>query len=131
MSCPLRSFPGAARVFALLKDAKCPPPIVAARAALAKLPPVRALRPRAEAVRLAAAMGVSAGVSAPAGRLRARFKKFSAPWIALVHVPVPLVAALRQALALPRVVALATFASSIAGQLMGSMWHRKSGLHRE
>ena len=118
-------------MFALLKDAKCPPPIVAARAALAKLPPVRALRPRAEAVRLAAAMGVSAGVSAPAGRLRARFKKFSAPWIALVHVPVPLVAALRQALALPRVVALATFASSIAGQLMGSMWHRKSGLHRE
>ena len=84
MSCPLRSFPGAARAFALLKGAKCPAPVIAARAALARLPPVRALRPRAATTRLAAAVCVSAAVSAPAGRLRARFKRFSAPWFVLV-----------------------------------------------
>jgi hypothetical protein len=63
-------------------------------------------------------MTASATLSYPAGRVRSRYERFSAPWIALVHAPIPIVASLRHALALPRLAALCTFAASISGQVL-------------
>lgn len=124
--CPLRRVPGGDAVLAALValaaagPPKCPAPVVALRAALARSPPARALRPKPAPTRVAAAMAVAAVVSAPAGRARRRHKRFSLPWVLYTHAPVPLVAALRQALALPRAAALATLAASLAGSAVGA-----------
>jgi len=124
-SCPLRRVPGGKKVLAALTalaaagPPACPAPVLALRGALARSPPARALRPKPAPARVAAAMGVAAVVSAPAGRARRRHRRFSAPWVVYTHVPVPFVAALRQALGLPRVAALATLAASLAGSFAG------------
>lgn len=123
-ACPLRRVPGGDKVLAALAalaaagPPACPAPVVALRAALARSPPARALRPKPAPARVVAAMAVAAVVSAPAGRARRRHKRFSAPWVLYTHAPIPFVAALRQALGLPRVAALATLAASLAGSFL-------------
>jgi|694.fasta_scaffold00641_67 hypothetical protein len=124
--CPLRRVPGGEKVLAALTGLAaagppaCPAPVVALRAALARSPPARALRPKPAAVRVAAAMAAAAVVSAPAGRARRRHRRFSAPWVVYTHLPVPIVAMLRKVLFLPRVAALATIAASLAGSFIGA-----------
>jgi hypothetical protein len=67
-----------------------------------------------------ASVAVAAMTSAPAGRARRRHKRFSKAWIAWTHAPIPLVAALRQALGLPRAASLATLAGSLFGSAAGA-----------
>ncbi len=124
-ACPLRRVPGGEAFIAALAaiaaaKPQCPAPVVALRAALARSPPARALRPKPAPARVAAAMAVAAAVSAPAGRARRRHRKFTLPWVGWTHAPVPVVASLRQALGLPRAAALATLAASLAGSWIGA-----------
>jgi hypothetical protein len=125
-SCPLRRVPGGDAVLAALLalaaagPPKCPAPVMALSAALARSPPARALRPKPAPARVAAAMAAAAVVSAPAGRARRRHRRFSAPWVLYTHLPVPIVATLRKTLLLPRAAALATLAASLVGSAVGA-----------
>lgn len=99
---------------------RCPAPVARARAAVARLPPVRALRPRSFAARLAGAAALAMVANVPAGALRERAEKRSLAWFLAVHAAVPFVAALRKALALPPAAVAATVGASVAGQALGA-----------
>ena len=126
MSCPFRKFPGGDAIvtsFARLanhKPLECPAPIMALRVALARSKPARALRPKPVYQRLAVAVTVAATVSAPTGRIRRHTKRFSPAWFGLIHLPIPVVALIRQALGLPRLATLATLAGSLTGGWLGA-----------
>ena len=120
MSCPMRRIPGGMALLATLPHVHCPAPVIALRAALASSAPMRALRGRPCGVRVAAAATTAFALNAPAGYARRGCRKFSPAWVAWVHVPVPLVMALRQALALPRIIAVLTVAASVCGQALGA-----------
>lgn len=94
---------------------QCPPPIVAMRAAIARTPLVKALRPEAIPVKLAAVSTICALANMPPGMLKEHFEKFSLPWVLTVHVAVPIVASLRKAVALPPYALAFTIGFSVAG----------------
>ena len=123
----MRRFPG----FSRLVDAMvawdpsnislaCPPAVVAARAALARTPPMRALRPQPLSARFLAVAAVTAATNAPLGAARAHTRKVSPQWILAVHASVPFVAMLRKALAMPPYAVLVTILAAIIGQAAGS-----------
>lgn len=99
---------------------ECPPAIVAARAALARTPPVRHLRPQPLSARFLAVAAFTSLLNAPLGAWRAHTRKFSGEWVAAVHASVPLIAMLRKALLMPPQAVLVTFAAAVAGQAAGS-----------
>jgi hypothetical protein len=98
----------------------CPPAVVAARAALARTAPVRALRPQPMPARFLAVAGVSAACNAPLGVWRAHTRKFSPQWILAVHASVPFIAMLRKALLMPPQAVLVTVLAAIIGQATGA-----------
>jgi hypothetical protein len=98
----------------------CPPAIVAARAALARTAPVRALRPQPLPARFLAAAAVSAAINAPFGVYRAHTRKFSPQWVLAVHASVPFIAMLRKALLMPPYAVLVTITAAILGQATGA-----------
>ncbi|XP_004512398.1 uncharacterized protein [Cicer arietinum] len=103
---------------------KCPPAVVAARAALARTSFVKNLRPQPlpAKVLVIAAMGMALNV--PLGMWKEHTKKFSLSWFAAVHAAVPFIAMLRKSVLMPKSAMALTIAASILGQVIGSRAER-------
>ena len=98
---------------------QCPKAIVALRAAVANLKPIRQLRPYALPVRAIALAGATVSCNVPLGMVRRHTKKFSLEWVVVVHAVIPFIAALRKACLMPTWGLGLTVAGSIAGQWAG------------
>lgn len=103
---------------------KCPPAIVAARAALAKTAFARNLRPQPlpAKVFVIGLLGMAANV--PLGIWREHTEKFSPSWFAAVHAAVPFIAMLRKTVLMPKSAMAFTIGASILGQVIGSRAER-------
>ncbi|XP_077220719.1 uncharacterized protein LOC143854573 isoform X2 [Tasmannia lanceolata] len=103
---------------------KCPPAIVAARAALARTALVKTLRPQPlpEKMLVIGILGMAANV--PLGIWREHTEKFSSSWFAAVHAAVPFIAMLRKSVLMPKTAMAFTIAASILGQVIGSRAER-------
>lgn len=113
---------------------KCPPAIVAARAALARTALVKNLRPQPLPAKMLviAMLGMAANV--PLGIWREHTRKFSPSWFAAVHAAVPFIAMLRKSVLMPKTAMALTIGASILGQVIGSRAERhrlKSVVERE
>ena len=123
--CPLRDWPVLGALLPLAAGGEtlglnCPQAIVALRAAVARVPQVRSLRPRPLWLKGAAVVAAGAAANAPFGAWRTHTKKFSLEWFVAVHATVPFVAALRQATLLPKWALVLTIAGAVAGQMLGA-----------
>ncbi|KAJ7514123.1 hypothetical protein O6H91_23G028900 [Diphasiastrum complanatum] len=103
---------------------KCPPAIVAARAALARTALAKSLRPQPLPSKVLAIGLLGMAVNVPLGVWREHTKKFSPSWFVAVHASVPFVAMLRKAVHMPQYAMAFTIASAILGQFIGSRAER-------
>ncbi|PON58550.1 Serine/threonine protein kinase [Parasponia andersonii] len=103
---------------------KCPPAVVAARAALAKTAFAKNLRPQPlpAKVLVIGLLGMAANV--PLGIWREHTEKFSPSWFAAVHAAVPFIGMLRKSVLMPKSAMAFTIAASILGQVIGSRAER-------
>ncbi|PON58551.1 Serine/threonine protein kinase [Parasponia andersonii] len=103
---------------------KCPPAVVAARAALAKTALAKNLRPQPlpAKVLVIGLLGMAANV--PLGIWREHTEKFSPSWFAAVHAAVPFIGMLRKSVLMPKSAMAFTIAASILGQVIGSRAER-------
>eukprot|EP00262_Sarcandra_glabra_P004458 TRINITY_DN1550_c0_g2_i1.p1 TRINITY_DN1550_c0_g2~~TRINITY_DN1550_c0_g2_i1.p1 ORF type:complete len:352 (-),score=56.16 TRINITY_DN1550_c0_g2_i1:72-1127(-) len=103
---------------------KCPPAIVAARAALARTALVKTLRPQplSSKMLVIGVLGMAANV--PLGIWREHTQKFSPSWFVAVHAAVPFIAMLRKSVLMPKTAMAFTIAASILGQVIGSRAER-------
>lgn len=103
---------------------KCPPAVVAARAALARTAFVKNLRPQPLPAKMIAigALGMAANI--PLGVWREHTTKFSLSWFVAVHAAVPFIAMLRKSVVMPKTAMALTIAASILGQIIGSRAER-------
>lgn len=103
---------------------RCPPVIVAARAALAKTAFAKNLRPQPlpAKVFVIGVMGMAANV--PLGIWREHTEKFSPSWFVAVHAAVPFIAMLRKSVLMPKSAMAFTIAASVLGQVIGSRAER-------
>ncbi len=99
---------------------KCPPAIVAARAALAKTSAVKALRPQALPTKVLAIGILGMALNVPLGVWREHTKKFSAQWFLAVHATIPFIAMLRKAVVMPKYAVAFTIGSAVLGQAIGA-----------
>ena len=98
---------------------------MAGRAFVARMQPVRDLRPQALPVKLAT-LGVGTAVlNIPFGMWRDHTKKFSPEWFLAVHATIPFVAMTRQGIGMPKTVIFLTIAAAITGQAVGARLERK------
>lgn len=102
----------------------CPPAIVAARKALAKTTPVKALRPQALPAKVLAIGCFGMMLNIPLGIYREHTVKFSPQWILAVHATVPFIAMLRKAVVMPKYAMAFTIGSAIIGQAIGARAER-------
>ncbi|CAK9152238.1 unnamed protein product [Ilex paraguariensis] len=103
---------------------KCPPAIVAARAAIARTAFAKNLRPQSlpTKVLVIGVLGMAANV--PLGIWREHTEKFSPSWFAAVHAAVPFIGMLRKSVLMPKTAMAFTIAASILGQMIGSRAER-------
>ncbi|KAK6929220.1 hypothetical protein RJ641_005425 [Dillenia turbinata] len=103
---------------------KCPPAIVAARAALARTAFAKNLRPQPLPAKILVigALGMAANV--PLGIWREHTEKLSPQWFAAVHAAVPFIAVLRKSVLMPKSAMAFTIAASVLGQVIGSRAER-------
>jgi hypothetical protein len=103
---------------------KCPPAVVAARAALSRTAFAKGLRPQPLPTKILviALLGMAANV--PLGIWREHTKKFSVQWFAAVHAAVPFIGMLRKSVLMPKTAMALTIAASILGQTIGSRAER-------
>jgi hypothetical protein len=103
---------------------KCPPAIVAARAAISKTAFAKNLRPQPlpEKILVIGMLGMAANV--PLGIWREHTKKFSPSWFAAVHAAVPFIGMLRKSILMPKSAMAFTIGASILGQVIGSRAER-------
>lgn len=103
---------------------RCPPAVVAARAALARTALVKTLRPQPLPSKMfvIAMLGMAANV--PLGIWREHTEKFSPSWFAAVHAAVPFIAMLRKSVLMPKTAMAFTIAASVLGQVIGSRAER-------
>ncbi|KAI3917306.1 hypothetical protein MKW98_027225 [Papaver atlanticum] len=103
---------------------KCPPAIIAARAALTRTTLVKNLRPQPLPAKMMgiALMGVAANITL--GVWREHTMKFSLSWFVAVHADVPFIAMLRKSVLMPKTAMPITIAASILGQVIGSRAER-------
>lgn len=103
---------------------KCPPAVVAARAALARTALVKSVRPQPLPAKILVigCLGIAANI--PLGVWREHTKKFSLSWFTAVHAAVPFIAMLRKSVLLPKTAMALTIAGSILGQIIGSRAER-------
>ncbi|KAG6665660.1 hypothetical protein I3843_02G152500 [Carya illinoinensis] len=133
-NCPIaKSYQAVSKVVPLVAKAlqpppgmifKCPPAIIAARAALAKTAFAKNLRPQPlpAKVFVIGLLGMAANV--PLGIWREHTEKFSPSWFAAVHAAVPFIAMLRKSVLMPKTAMAFTIAASILGQVIGSRAER-------
>ena len=98
----------------------CPKPIVMMRAALARNPMIRALRPESIEIKLMAVAMASTLLNIPFGMLREHTRKFSPQWFLVVHATIPFIAMLRKAIVMPPYAIAFTIAAAIGGQAIGA-----------
>ena len=123
--CPLRGLLGPiGGLISLTPKMKCPAPICAVRAAIARTKAVKSLRPQALPVKFAAVGLFTGAVNVPCGAWRENFEKFSPGWFVAVHLTIPVVGMLRKALFMPPYALLLTIAAAIAGQQIGAKVER-------
>jgi hypothetical protein len=103
---------------------RCPPAIVAARAALAKTKPVKALRPQALPTKVMAIGMLGMALNVPLGVWREHTKKFSPQWFLAVHATIPFIAMLRKAVVMPKYAIAFTIGSAVLGQAVGARAER-------
>ncbi len=104
---------------------QCPRAIVAGRAFVARLQPVRDLRPQALPVKLATLGAGTAVLNVPFGMWREHTRKFSPEWFLAVHATIPFVAMTRQGIGMPKTVIFLTIGSAILGQALGARLERQ------
>ncbi|XP_047963793.1 uncharacterized protein LOC125208244 isoform X2 [Salvia hispanica] len=133
-NCPIaKSYRAVNRVVPLVAKAlqpppgvhlRCPPAIVAARAALAKTAFAKNLRPQPlpAKVLVIGLLGMAANV--PLGVWREHTDKFSPSWFVAVHAAVPFIGMLRKTVLMPKSAMAFTIGASILGQVIGSRAER-------
>ncbi|KAJ1396891.1 hypothetical protein SESBI_32283 [Sesbania bispinosa] len=103
---------------------RCPPAVVAARAALARTAFVKNLRPQPLPAKMLAIAALGMALNVPFGMWKEHTKKFSLSWFAAVHAAVPFIAMLRKSVVMPKSAMALTIAASILGQVIGSRAER-------
>ena len=103
---------------------RCPPAVVAARAALARTAFVKNLRPQPLPAKMLCIAALGMAVNVPLGMWKEHTKKFSLSWFAAVHAAVPFIAMLRKSVVMPKSAMALTIAASILGQVIGSRAER-------
>ncbi|KAK8959001.1 hypothetical protein KSP40_PGU018884 [Platanthera guangdongensis] len=103
---------------------RCPPAIVAARAALARTALIKSLRPQPLPAKTFAIALIGMAANVPLGIWREHTRKFSPQWFAAVHAAVPFIAMLRKSVLIPKSAMAFTIAASILGQTIGSRAER-------
>ncbi|KAM7250438.1 hypothetical protein ACFE04_022321 [Oxalis oulophora] len=103
---------------------KCPPAVVAARAALARTALVKNLRPQPLPAKMLAIALLGMAANVPLGVWREHTQKFSLSWFAAVHAAVPFIAMLRKSVVMPKTAMALTIGASILGQVIGSRAER-------
>jgi hypothetical protein len=99
---------------------RCPPAIVAARAALAKTSAVKTLRPQALPTKVLAIGILGMALNVPLGVWREHTTKFSPQWFLAVHATIPFIAMLRKAIVMPKYAVAFTIGSAVLGQAIGA-----------
>ncbi|CAK9179743.1 unnamed protein product [Ilex paraguariensis] len=105
-NCPIaKSYRAVSHVLPLMATAlqppagmkfRCPPAVVAARAALARTAFVKTLRPQSLPAKMLAIGVLGMAANVPLGIWREHTRKFSISWFAAVHAAVPFIAMLRK-----------------------------------
>ncbi|KAK4756795.1 hypothetical protein SAY87_006922 [Trapa incisa] len=103
---------------------RCPPAIVAARAAIARTTLAKNLRPQPLPAKILAIGLLGMAANIPLGVWREHTTKFSPSWFAAVHAAVPFIAMLRKSILMPKSAMAFTIAASILGQVIGSRAER-------
>ncbi|KAG9137221.1 hypothetical protein Leryth_026407 [Lithospermum erythrorhizon] len=103
---------------------KCPPAIVAARAALARTAFAKNLRPQPLPAKVLVIGALGMATNIPLGIWREHTEMFSPSWFAAVHAAVPFIAMLRKTILMPKSAMALTIAASILGQVIGSRAER-------
>ncbi|MQL95412.1 hypothetical protein Taro_028082 [Colocasia esculenta] len=103
---------------------RCPPVIVAGRAALARTSFVKNLRPQPLPAKMLAIALLGMAANVPLGIWREHTQKFSPQWFVAVHAAVPFIAMLRKSVLMPKTAMVLTIAASILGQTIGSRAER-------
>ncbi|KAM0945701.1 hypothetical protein DsansV1_C10g0105521 [Dioscorea sansibarensis] len=132
--CPIaKSYRAVNRVLPLVAKAfqpppgiklRCPPAVVAARAALARTAFVKNLRPQPLPAKMLAIALLGMAANVPLGVWREHTDKFSPQWFVAVHAAVPFIAMLRKSVLMPKTAMVLTIAASILGQTIGSRAER-------
>ncbi|CAK7325497.1 unnamed protein product [Dovyalis caffra] len=103
---------------------KCPPAVVAARAAISRTAFAKNLRPQPLPAKVLAIGMLGMAANVPLGIWREHTKKFSPSWFAAVHAAVPFIAMLRKSILMPKSAMALTIGASILGQVIGSRAER-------
>lgn len=103
---------------------RCPPAVVAARAALARTAIVKNLRPQPLPAKMLVIALLGMAVNVPLGMWKEHTEKFSLSWFAAVHAAVPFIAMLRKSVLMPKTAMALTIGASILGQVIGSRAER-------
>ncbi|KAI3705554.1 hypothetical protein L1987_75793 [Smallanthus sonchifolius] len=133
-NCPIaKSYRAVSNVLPLVANAfkppagikyKCPPAIVAARAALARTAFAKNLRPQPLPAKILAIGVLGMAANVPLGAWREHTEKFSPSWFVAVHAAVPFIAMLRKSVLMPKTAMAFTIAASVLGQVIGSRAER-------
>lgn len=133
-NCPIaKSYRAVSNVLPLVANAfkppsgikyKCPPAIVAARAAIARTAFAKNLRPQPLPAKILAIGVLGMAANVPLGIWREHTKKFSPSWFVAVHAAVPFIGMLRKSVLMPKTAMAFTIAASILGQVIGSRAER-------
>ncbi|XP_058103869.1 uncharacterized protein LOC131247923 [Magnolia sinica] len=133
-NCPIsKSYRAVSRVLPLVAKAlqpppgikfKCPPAVIAARAALARTALVKGIRPQPLPAKMLVIGMLGMAANLPLGVWREHTKKFSLSWFAAVHAAVPFIAMLRKSVLMPKTAMAFTIAASILGQAIGARAER-------
>ncbi|XP_057963638.1 uncharacterized protein LOC131154861 [Malania oleifera] len=133
-NCPIaKSYRAVSNVLPLVASAfrpppgvnfRCPPAVVAARAALARTALCKNLRPQPLPAKMLAIAILGMAANVPLGMWREHTSKFSLSWFAAVHAAVPFIAMLRKSVLMPKTAMALTIAASVLGQTIGSRAER-------
>ncbi|KAH0662819.1 hypothetical protein KY284_027750 [Solanum tuberosum] len=103
---------------------KCPPAVVAVRAALDRTVFVKTMRPQPLVSKMLVIGALGMAVNIPLGIWREHTDKFSLSSFTAVHAAVPFIAMLRKSVVMPKLAMALTIAASVLGQIIGSRAER-------
>lgn len=103
---------------------KCPPAVVAARAAISRTSFAKNLRPQPLPTKILVIGMLGMAANVPLGIWREHTKKYSLSWFAAIHAAVPFIAILRKSVLMPKSAMAFTIATSVLGQVIGSRAER-------